>query len=349
MGLLERFRESKFSKMIQKIFGKKHAKIGIYGPPNVGKTTLANRILRDWTGDIMGSVSEVPHETRRAKWKNNIRIDNGGSSLTMDLVDTPGIATKIDYKEFMNMYGMTKDDSRVRAKEATEGVIEAIRWLDDIDGVVLVMDATQDPFTQVNVTIIGNLEARNLPILIAANKIDAENASPATLKSAFPQHPVIPISALTGYNTENLYTMMVKEFGKKRHKTEEVKTMAKKDSGIAFNLISRQKLEHLSSSEKLNYILNEVKEGRILVLEHGLTPTEQTQLIEHTMKEINHDTFIGIEIGGYENEKVGFFQRVFGVAKKPRMTVIGPAHLLRMVHKDNDMIETTIIPGKGAS
>ena len=218
MGLFERIRGSTFSTIIQRIFGKKHAKIGIYGPPNVGKTTLANRILRDWTGDIMGSVSEVPHETRRAKWKTDIRLDNGGSSLVMDLVDTPGIATKIDYKEFMNLYGMTKDDSRVRAKEATEGVIEAIRWLDDIDGVVLVMDATQDTFTQVNVTIIWNLEARNLPVLIAANKIDEENASPATLKSAFPQHPVIPISALTGYNTENLYTMMVKEFGRKRRK-----------------------------------------------------------------------------------------------------------------------------------
>jgi hypothetical protein len=125
--------------------------------------------------------------------------------------------------------------------------------------------------------------------------------------------------------------------------------MIKKDSGIAFNLISRQKLENLSSAEKLTYILNEVKGGRILVLEHGLTPSEQAQLIEHTMKEINHDTFIGIEIGGYENEKIGFFQRVFGVSKKPRMTVIGPAHLLKMVHKDNDMIETTIIPGKGAN
>jgi hypothetical protein len=218
MGLFERIRGSTFSAIIQRIFGKKHAKIGIYGPPNVGKTTLANRILRDWTGDIMGSVSEVPHETRRAKWKTDIRIENGGSSLMMDLVDTPGIATKVDYKEFMNLYGMSKEDSRMRAKEATEGVIEAIRWLDDIDGVVLVMDATQDPFTQVNVTIIGNLEARDLPVLIAANKIDAENASPATLKSAFPQHPVIPISALTGYNTENLYTMMVKEFGRKRRK-----------------------------------------------------------------------------------------------------------------------------------
>jgi GTPase SAR1 family protein len=71
MGLLERFRESKFSKMIQKVFGKKHAKIGIYGPPNVGKTTLANRILRDWkyrmrraerNGRITsGSITVGPH------------------------------------------------------------------------------------------------------------------------------------------------------------------------------------------------------------------------------------------------------------------------------------------------
>lgn len=218
MGIFDIFKRRKFSNIIQKIFGKKHAKIGIYGPPNVGKTTLANRILRDWTGDIMGSVSEIPHETRRAKWKTNIKIDNGGSSLIMDLVDTPGITTKIDFKEFMNTYGLTKEESRARAKEATEGVIESIRWLEDIDGVVLVMDATQDPFTQVNVTIIGNLEARDLPVLIAANKIDAEDASPATLKSAFPQHPVVPISALTGYNTEKLYNKMVKSFGKKGHR-----------------------------------------------------------------------------------------------------------------------------------
>ena len=218
MGILERLRQGKLSRVLQRIFGKKHARIGIYGPPNVGKTTLANRILRDWTGDIMGTVSEIPHETRRAQWKRNIKVENGGSSLVMDLVDTPGIATKIDYKEFMNTFGLNKEESRMRAKEATEGVIESIRWLEDIDGVVLVMDATQDPFTQVNVTIIGNLEARNLPILIAANKIDAEDASPATLKSAFPQHPVVPISALTGYNTESLYTTMLKHFGKKRSK-----------------------------------------------------------------------------------------------------------------------------------
>jgi len=215
MGL---FGKTSFASIIHRIFGKKHAKIGIYGPPNVGKTTLANRILRDWTGDIMGSVSEVPHETRIAKWKKDVKVENGNSSLYMDIVDTPGISTKVDYKEFMNTFGLSKDESKQRAKEATEGVIESIRWLEDIDGVLLVMDATQDPFTQVNVTILGNLEARKLPVLIAANKIDMEDSSPATLKSAFPQHPVIPISALTGYNSENLYTKMVNHFGRKRRK-----------------------------------------------------------------------------------------------------------------------------------
>jgi GTPase len=209
---MEKLKTSGFGRWLGGMFGKKHVKIGLYGPPNAGKTTLANRIVRDWTGEIMGAASAVPHETRRARRRSDIVIKSGGGQLTLDVIDTPGIATKIDFHEFVEDHGMDEEEARRRAKEATEGVIEAIRWLEDVDGVVLVMDSAEDPFTQVNVTIIGNLEARKLPVVIAANKIDMEASSPATLKTAFPQHPVVPISALTGYNVDELYRTMIKRF-----------------------------------------------------------------------------------------------------------------------------------------
>ena len=211
MGLILTLKR-RFSKMFKWIFKKDKMRIGIYGPPNAGKTTLANRILRDWTGDIMGAESEIPHETRRAKLREGVKIEVDGKNLTIDIVDTPGIATKVDFHDFMK-YGLSEEEAKRRAKEATEGVIEAIKWLDDLDGILLVMDSTEDPYTQVNVTIVGNIEARGLPLLIVANKIDLPTASPARIKSAFPQHTVIPISALKGMNIENLYKAIADKFG----------------------------------------------------------------------------------------------------------------------------------------
>lgn len=197
---------------LKRLFKKKKAKIGIYGPPNAGKTTLANRIVRDWTGDAMGSVSPIPHETRRARRREDVKIEGNGSSVTLDIIDTPGIATKIDFHDFMKL-GLPEDESKRRAKEATEGVMESVKWLEDLDGVILVMDATEDPYTQVNVVIIGNFEARKLPILIAANKIDLPDSSPARIHSAFPQHPLVPISALEGQNIDLLYKEIADHFG----------------------------------------------------------------------------------------------------------------------------------------
>jgi len=198
---------------INRIFKKKRAKIGLYGPPNAGKTTLANRIIQDWSrGGNLGSVSEIPHETRRAMRTEGVVIEANGSSIELDIVDTPGMATKIDFKEFM-AFGLSEPEAKKRAKEATEGVIEAIKWLDDLDGVLLIMDSSEDPYTQVNVTVIGNMEARGLPLLIVANKMDLPEASPARIKAAFPQHAMVPVSALEGSNIDELYKAIATHFG----------------------------------------------------------------------------------------------------------------------------------------
>ncbi|KCZ70572.1 small GTP-binding protein domain [Candidatus Methanoperedens nitroreducens] len=211
MGIIKRLGIN-FTWLKKILFKKKTARIGIYGPPNAGKTTLANRILRDWTGDAMGSVSNIPHETRRARRREDVTILSNGSSVVLDIIDTPGLATKIDFHDFM-AFGLSEEESKRRAKEATEGVIEAVKWLDELDGVLLVMDATEDPYTQVNVTVIGNMEARKLPLLIAANKVDLPNSSPSRIHSAFPQHPIVPISALEGQNIDLLYKEIAEHFG----------------------------------------------------------------------------------------------------------------------------------------
>lgn len=198
------------NKILNNVFKKKkHLKLGLYGPPNGGKTTLANRICMDWLGEEMGSASNIAHETREIQIKEQVNIQSNGKELSFNLVDTPGIATKIDYEEFMKK-GMGETESKTRAKEATKGIIDAIKWLDDMDAVVVVLDSTIDPMTQVNITIIGNLAARDIPVLIAANKCDLKKSDLEKIKDAFPQYDVVGISAKRGDHINDLYEELFK-------------------------------------------------------------------------------------------------------------------------------------------
>ena len=195
-----------FSKYIFAIFkGKSVVKIGLYGPPNAGKTTLANRICLDWLGTEMGTVSNIPHETREIKVKEHISIKNkDGQELVLNLVDTPGIATKIDYEDFIKA-GLPVKKAKKRAREATKGIIESIKWLDEMDYVIVVLDATKDPYSQVNITILGNLQARSIPVLVIANKVDLRMASIKRIQTAFPQYEVLGISAKHGKHVDEFY------------------------------------------------------------------------------------------------------------------------------------------------
>jgi small GTP-binding protein len=196
---------SKVKKFFKNLFREqKEIRLGCYGSPNAGKTTLANRIAKDFLGKEVGSVSKVPHETREVIEVEHIEMENEGKKLTINLVDTPGIATKIDFEDFLK-YKLKKKDAKKRAKEATKGVIDAIKWLDKMDLVLAVIDSSKDPYTQVNITILGNLEARDIPVIIVANKTDLKRSNVNRVKKMFPQYRVVGISAKTGKNIEELY------------------------------------------------------------------------------------------------------------------------------------------------
>ncbi len=202
-----------FRKLFADIFKKnRNLKIGLYGPPNGGKTTLANQICKDWLGEEMGNVSNVAHETREIQIKEKVTIKSNDKELTFSLVDTPGIATKIDYEDFIKV-GMKEEEAKNRAKEATKGVIDSIKWLDDMNVVVVVLDSTKDPYTQVNITIVGNLQARNIPVLLVANKVDLKKSDIKRIETAFPQYEVVGISAKYGDNIDQFYEAVFKVCG----------------------------------------------------------------------------------------------------------------------------------------
>jgi GTPase len=188
-----------------KLFGKQHIRLGLYGPPNSGKTTLANRICADWLGEEMGATSRIAHETREVRLKEKITIKNEeGKTITFSLADTPGIATKIDYEDFVRE-GMPEHEAKQRAKEATAGVVQSISWLDKMDCVIVVLDSTKEPFNQVNTTILDNLKARNIPTFVVANKVDLKKANIERVKNAFPEYDLLGISAKNGDNIEKFY------------------------------------------------------------------------------------------------------------------------------------------------
>lgn len=91
-----------FKRIFNNIFkNKKNIKLGFYGPPNAGKTSLANRICKDFTGEEIGTVSKIPHETRSVQFKEKVEIEYKGKKMTFKMIDTPGIATRIDYEDFL--------------------------------------------------------------------------------------------------------------------------------------------------------------------------------------------------------------------------------------------------------
>ncbi len=115
-------------------------------------------------------------------------------------------------------------------------------------------------------------------------------------------------------------------------------------NGIQMDLISKDKLDRLSTVEKVRMILDSVEQGKIIVLESGLAPNEEAKLIEATMAKIDPGEFAGIEIESYPGDMSQSW--LDKLLKKPinraRLTVIGPADQLKMLKRDQDVISTLV-------
>jgi hypothetical protein len=115
--------------------------------------------------------------------------------------------------------------------------------------------------------------------------------------------------------------------------------------GVQIDLISGARMENLTSMEKIRLILDGVREGNIVILEEGLSPDEESKLIEVTMTEISPDEFNGIEIETYPRSETAdrsFLDRLMGRESTKKLTVIGPANQIQTLHKDENLISALV-------
>lgn len=120
------------------------------------------------------------------------------------------------------------------------------------------------------------------------------------------------------------------------------------DAGVQLDLVSTAELQNKTTMEKLRFILDSVKNHNIIILESGLTPDEESRLVELTMSEIDPEGFSGIEIESYpKSQKTndGFFSKLTSLGEnepETSLTVIGPSNEMQTIHKDESLIQTLI-------
>ncbi|MGB9937571.1 MAG: DUF2073 domain-containing protein [Methanobacterium sp.] len=107
-------------------------------------------------------------------------------------------------------------------------------------------------------------------------------------------------------------------------------------NGLKMDFLSSDALLSQSSMEKVSMIVERVKRGDLVIMEGGLTPEEEAELIETTMREIDIENFVGIDIYTLEKDK----KSLFGMSRKKAvgLTIIGPANVMQTVKKKSNFL-----------
>ena len=179
-----------------------YIKVAIIGKPNVGKSSLVNRIL----GEKRAIVSDIAGTTRDAI---DSQFENEKGKYI--LIDTAGVRRKSKVKESIEKYS----------------IMRTLLAIERADVCLMMVDA-QEGITDQDTKIAGEAHEAGKGVIIVVNKWDAIEKETGTLekykKEVYEKlkylsyAPIIFISALTGQRVDKLFDMIneVKEQNSKR-------------------------------------------------------------------------------------------------------------------------------------
>ncbi|MGP9800311.1 GTPase Era [Rheinheimera sp. NSM] len=163
------------------------ALVAIVGRPNVGKSTLLNKLV----GQKVSITSKKPQTTRH----RIVGIDSRDNYQTV-YVDTPGL--HIEEKRAINRLMNKAAASSILDVEFVLFVVEGTRWTDD------------------DQMVLNRLIASKKPVILVVNKVDLYRDKDTLLPhlqwlgSQLNFVDVVPLSAETGDNVEALRTVVQK-------------------------------------------------------------------------------------------------------------------------------------------
>ena len=167
-------------------------RIAIVGKPNVGKSSIVNRLL----GENRVIVSNIAGTTRDAI---DTEIVHDGKEYIF--IDTAGLRRKNKIKEELERYS----------------IIRTVSAVERADVVLMVIDATEG-VTEQDAKIAGIAHERGKGVIIVVNKWDAIEKNDKTMKeyegkirqvlSYMPYAEIMYVSALTGQRLPKLYDMI---------------------------------------------------------------------------------------------------------------------------------------------
>lgn len=247
--------------------------VALIGRPNVGKSTLMNRLI----GQKIAITSDKPQTTR-----NRIQTVYTDEEAQIIFLDTPGIhKAKTKLGEYM-----------VGVAERTLKEVDLILWL-------------VEPTTYIGAGeqhIIQCLQGVKTPVVLVINKVDTVAREEVlrfidTYRRACAPQEIVPVSALTGVNTDELLSVIKKYLPEGPQYYDEDTVTDQPMRQIAAELIREKALKALS---------DEIPHGIAVVIEsmkerpNGMYDIEATVICER-------DSHKGIIIGkkGAMLKKIG--------------------------------------------